>query len=188
MEEEIKILETDTYDIIKEKLEKYQDGKYRKYILEHNDFEFKYGFTIFDVENKDKNKTLDAIAYCNNLGEDYIKTCLWLLNNTQYYPGLLRLEKKLFIFIKKYKKVLLIEENKDYILLFEYFENKEDEVLQSITLKYSRDNLELSNAIVALRYYYNIEKLKEDLSLENKNHKEYLSNIYSNIETSNYLN
>lgn len=188
MEENLDILESDTYDIIKEKLSKYQDGKYKKYILESDDFEFKYGFTIFDVEHKDKNKTLDAIAYCKDLGEDYIKTSLWLLQNTQYYPGLMRLEKKLFVFIKKYRKVVLFEDGKDYIILFEYFENKEDDELKSITLKYSRDNVELSNALVALKYYYNMDKLKEDLSKENIKHKEYLSDIYSNIETSNYIN
>ena len=72
MEEEIKILETDTYDIIKEKLEKYQDGKYKKYILEHNDFEFKYGFTIFDVENKDKNKKKNSLIYWVQIGRAHV--------------------------------------------------------------------------------------------------------------------
>lgn len=154
-------MEEITYDKIKEEFKTSENGKYAHLILEKEDIKLQYGYLIFDVENKDKNKTLDAIAMCKNLGEDYKKTCHWLVQNTGYWPGSMRLELKLFVIDRKNKITIVFSSNKkdDFIIPFEYTENKEDSVLQAITLKYSRDRLKISNIYSAFKHYYDMDAI-----------------------------
>lgn len=174
---DLEINKEDDYDVIKEKLKLIEEGKYKEFILEKDDIELLYGFTIFDVENKDKNKSLDAIAFCNNLGEDYNRTCNWLVQNTHYYPGLMNLDLKLLVYSKKLLHGLMIYNNKNYINLFSVFFNKEDGFLNSITLKYANNNFHMGNLAKAFSYYFDTIKIKEELNKKNEEIEKRLNDI-----------
>lgn len=176
-EENLKIEETDTYKEIKEKLLKHKNGIYKDYIIEENDITLKYAIPIFDVENREKNKPLDAISYTENLGKTYIDTCKWLLRNTSYYPGLLNTEIKLFAIIERLKFALMLTPKEDYIVPFDMVYNKEDDVLQAITLKYSNNKILFSTSYLALDYYFDIEKQSELLIDKNEKFIENLTYI-----------
>lgn len=175
--EELKIKETDTYKEIKEKMRNYENDKYSDFVLEKEDIKIEYGFPIFDVENKDKNKSLDAISFCNNLGNDYIRVAHWLVGNTQYYPGLMRLDLKAFIVSEKLKFTLMISSKDDYVIPFTSTFNKEDGELECITFKYKEDKFRIHNLFVATDYYYGLSKLREELNDKNKEVEKRLNNI-----------
>ena len=163
MEKEEMINQDDTYDIIKEKLLKYDNGKYKDFILEKEHFDFIYRFPIFDVENKDKNKTLDAIALCKNLHTDYYATAKWLGENTHYFPGLLNIDLRLFIVVRKLRLCVMLTPNREFDVPFTFEENKEDGELLAITLKYSRDKFGIGNIAKAVNYYFSLDKLRKNL-------------------------
>lgn len=175
--EELKIKESDTYEEIKEKMKNYENGKYSDFILEKEDIKIEYGFPIFDVENKDKNKSLDAISFCTNLSDNYIKVAHWLVGNTEYYPGLMRLDLKAFIISEKIKFSLMISSKDDYVIPFTSTFNKEDGILKCITFKYKEDKFHINNLFVAVDYYYGLSNLRNELKEKNKIVEEKLNNI-----------
>lgn len=179
--EKVEIKPEDDYGIIKEKLKTIEDGKYKSFILEKEDIQFKYGYAIYDVESKDKNKPLDAIAICSDLYEDYEKSCRWLLQNTNLFPGLLRLDLKLFIIASKLRHCIMISPYLDVDIPFEYIENKEDGILNCITIKYSRDKFSYGNIGKAVDYYFDLNKIKNNLKEANTNFQNSLKEV-STIE------
>lgn len=175
--EEIKIEKDDTYEDIKDKMRLYKDGKYKDYILEKDDIKIEYGFPIFDVENKDKNKSLDAISFCKNLGEDYSRVGQWLARNTEYYPGLMRLDIKAFIVSEKIKFSLMLSSKDEYVIPFLTTFNKEDGFLNCLTFKYKEDKLNINNLFIATDFYFGLSKIKEELNKKNEEIEKRLNDI-----------
>lgn len=169
-----------SYKDIINNLEVFEDGKYKNILLTKEDIKIDYGFLIFDVENKDKNKTLDAIAMCKNLGRSYHETCLWLAANTCYYPGTLRIELKMFVIDKKNNFALVFnpKEKEDFIIPFSYIENKEDGIIQAISLKNNNDKLLFSNLFYAFKEYFDDESILIDFRAKS----EHIYNELSKIE------
>lgn len=157
--EEVKI---ETYDDVKQYLLTKNDGKFKDFIIEKDDIRILYAYTIFDCEHKDKNKTLNAIAMCNNLGEDYVKVCKYLVSNTEYFPGLLEAYPRLFIYIPRLKYALMLSHNKDFLVLFEVTENKEDGELIARTLKYSSIEMIAKNIYIATDNYIGMDNIKKE--------------------------
>lgn len=166
------------YNEIKEYFQTYEDGKYKNFMLEKEDIEFIDGYAIFDIESKDQNKTLQSIGFCKNLGEDYDRICIWLLQNTKYYPGLLRPDLKTFIVSKKIQFAVMVSAIFDYIVLFKFFENKEDDVFQCYSLEYSQDKFQFANLVKATEYYYkSIEDIRKELVSKNNIIRDKLTNL-----------
>lgn len=171
-----------SYEDVKNELYNFEDGKFKNIILTKEDIKIDYGFLIFDVENKDKNKTLDAIAMCKNLGKSYYETCLWLAANTHYYPGTMRIELKLFVIDKKNNFALVFnpKEKEDYIIPFSYIENKEDGIVQAISLKNNNDKILFSNLFYAFEEYFD----KEAILIDFRKKSELIFDELSKIEIS----
>lgn len=150
-----------------EELKTLENGKYKDFILTKDDISFEYGYAIFDVENKDQNKSLDAIAYSKNLGKDYRKVCNWLVSNTEYFPGSMRLEIKLFVIVKRLNFCLMFSPTDEFVIPFDRIENKEDGELQAITLKYNHHNKILFSSLLnTFHLYFNKDKEMMDILKE----------------------
>ena len=178
-DEENKQIVLNNYEEVIHHLSTYENGKYKDFILKEEDIEFIHGYAIFDIEDKDKNKTLHSIAFCTNLGNEYINTCKWLLQNGPYYPGLLRPDMKLFIVSKKLRLCIMLSSTFQDIVLFKFFENKEDGVFQCYSLEYTKDNFQLGNILKAVEYYYkkDTKVLQEELKEKNNILIEKLNNL-----------
>lgn len=163
----IEFKEEDTYDKIREVFLTYEDGKYKDFIIEKDDINISYQFAIHAIDRPDKDETTMPIALCKNLGKDYERACLYLLEHTTHFPGLLRPDIKLIIEVAKFKKLVIVNNNNPYDTLYNYFDNKEDDKFLCRTLKYENNNFFFGNIGKAFDYYYGYENYRDKLNETN---------------------